>query len=141
MVILVDRMGKRIRDHAFTDTDITLGRAFADLPPNATMTALRGTWKDFEINIIRIRMDDGDGPSTVFVAQVPLESEAIMIAVAGTRGVEEQCRKVLDSVLAKLEGEGRWASRFEWYLRPRNMLFFGGMFAVMIAFKALFRRD
>jgi hypothetical protein len=105
------------------------------------VTALRGTWKDFEINIVRIRMYDDGAPATTFVAQVPLKSEAIMIAVAANRGLEETSRKVLDHVLAKLEGEGQWASRVEWYLRPRNMLICAGVFGVVVGFKYLFKRD
>lgn len=86
-------------------------------------------------------MYDDSGPTTTFVAQVPLKSEAIMIAVAGHRGVEERSRKVLDQVLAKLEGEGQWASKAEWYLRPRNMLICAGVFGVVVAFRYLSRRD
>jgi hypothetical protein len=141
MVILVTRMGERIRDHAFTGTDVALGRAFADLPPNAQIEALRGTWKDFEINIVRIRMYDAGASTTTFVAQVPLKSEAIMIAVAADRGLEEQSRTVLDEALANLEGEGRWASEADWWSRPRNMLIFAGVFGAIAGFKYLLRRN
>jgi hypothetical protein len=93
----------------------TLGRdpmSEGDLgAPNLKLTKFE--WSDFEIEGVESSATEENGNAIGFVAQVPLEGEAVQLVIRAPTDQKARARKIMASTLDGFIGESDWLSSTE----------------------------
>ena len=99
--------------------------------PNLLLTSFR--WNEFDIEGVEAVATPDNGFTSTFVAQIPLEKEAIQLIVRGPGSHRARVRAAMTTTLVSLVGETGWLSRlqsFERYGRLAGKIV-GGILAVL----------
>jgi hypothetical protein len=86
--------------------------------PNLLLTSFR--WNEFDIEGVEGVATPDNGQTSTFVAQIPLQGEAIQLIARGPGNQRARVRAVMTSTLISLVGESDWVSdsgRFAWLER------------------------
>jgi hypothetical protein len=79
--------------------------------PNLTLTSFR--WNELEIEGVESSATPENGNAIGFVAQVPLEGEAIQVVVRAPTEQKARARAVMNNTLNGLIGDSDWLSSME----------------------------
>ncbi len=87
--------------------------------PNLLLTSFR--WNEFDVEGVEGVPTPENGHTSTFVAQVPLEGEAVQLIARGPGNQRARVRTLMTSTLVSFVGESEWrtiSERYEWILRP-----------------------
>ena len=79
--------------------------------PNLLLTSFR--WNEFDIEGVESVASADNGFTSTFVAQIPLEKEAIQLIVQGPGSQRTRVRAVMTTTLVSLVGETGWRSKIQ----------------------------
>jgi hypothetical protein len=98
-------------------------------------TVRRTTWKEFEINVIRIPEKLDGGRLVTFNAQIPLSPEAFQLKVSGSETNEVEVYDILTRTLSSVDGRTNWLSSKQREERFRSsvasLVVYGGAFVAV----------